>query len=777
MTHPVSRNSPLAGWALLASLQAGVGLVLFHDYIFGPKFFAFIDIGSDTYAQFVPALMHLASPENWTSAWSFNLGLGTPMPAPMNPFTLLGIAAGPGHVLDMRIWVYLVKILAGGAAFYGFVLSTGARRDVALIVALSYSFCGYVMTDGQWDPSSTEFVTYALILWAFARYAKRDNPWFIPIAIALSAYSGTFIFSVGVFVVYAFLAALAASERPDRTFGIWLRSILPQCVLGLLLAAPVVLPLVFSLLDSPRVTGAQAAFADRAQEILSLNDPATVLIQLAALFHKNILGVGNMHTGWMNYLESPVFFVGVLPMLFIPQLWRGSRTDRRILIAGSVFLALFIAIPAVRFVAFGFGLDYFRVNNLWISFLLLAMFARALSLVVVQGVHRWLLGGTAAVLAIGLVLLEGEFRPFLSVPHAMKVLAFLAAALLLGLALGRTLQWRRFVIFALGLVAAEAATLNYPAFHAQRNVVTAATPGYDDATMAALAFLKARDPGFYRVEKTYNSVGFCDALAQGYMGVKSYWFQGASMVGMYSDLGLLPQRSQTKNFTNWLPNFGGRFVLNSLVGVKYVISRSALDWAGFRKIHEAGGLVIYENELALPLGVVYAQQFPREQLLALRPEAKDIVMMNAVIVDALRGGVPRVYDAQQLSRKSNNWLVENYVEPARALQRSGVRIESFSHGHITGRVTSEFPGVLVFSIPFAKGWSMTIDSVEKPVFKANLGLLAADLPRGEHRVELSYALPGLRPGLLAGLVGLLVIGALGAIGRRHNPGRPVDERP
>lgn len=777
MTQQVSRNGPFAGWPLLAVLQASVALVLFHDYIFGPKFFAFIDIGSDTYAQFVPALVHLASPENWTSAWSFNLGLGAPMPAPMSPFTLLGIAAGPQHVLDMRLWVYLLKILAGGGAFYGFFLATGARRDVALVVALSYSFCGYVMTDGQWDPSSTEFVTYALILWAIARYASGGNSWFIPVAIALSAYSGTFIFSVGVFVVYAFLAALAASEHPRRTLVVWLRSILPQCALGLLLAGPVVLPLVFSLLDSPRVTGAQAVFADRAHEFLALNDPVTILIQLAALFHKNILGVGNMHAGWMNYLESPVFFVGVLPMLFIPQLWRGSRTDRRILVAGGVFLVLFIALPAIRFVAFGFGLDYFRVNNLWISFLLLAMFARALSLVAAQGLHRWLLGGTAAVLAAGIVLLEGELRPFLSVPHAIKVLGFLAAALLLGLALGRVLQWRHFVALALGLVAAEAATLNYPSFHAQRNVVTTATTGYDDGTMGALAFLKARDAGFYRVEKTYNSVAFCDALAQGYMGVKSYWFQGASMVGMYSDLGLLPQRSQVKNFTNWLPNFGGRFVLNSLVGVKYMISRNALDWAGFRKIHEADGLAIYENEFALPLGVVHTQQFPRARLLALSPEARDIVMMNAVIVDAPRGVAPSVFDAQKLGRKSDNWLAEYYMEPARALQRSGMRIESFSHGHITGRVASEVPGVLVFSIPFAKGWSVTVDSVEQPVFKGNLGMLAVDLPRGEHRVELRYALPGFRPGLLAGLVGLLGIGALGVSSRRRSGNQPASDRP
>jgi uncharacterized membrane protein YfhO len=835
----------------LAALQAAVSLALFHDYVFGYKFFAFADIGCDSVTLYTPMLIYMATPENWAGAWSFNVGLGAVMPLispPLSPFTLLGIAAGPEHVLDMRIWVYLTKIFAGGAAFYGFVLAIGARREIALVVALGYSFCGFVATDGQADPFATEFVVYAVILWTIARYAAHRDTWLIPLAVAFAGYSGAFMFSVGVFVAYAFAAATLASDRPRATAAIWLRSILPRCAVGLLLAAPMVLPLVFQLLDSPRVTGAQSAFSARLSELLSPNDPVTILIEFAGLFHKNILGVGDLHKGWMNYHDSPVFFVGVLPLLLIPQLWRGSRTDRRILSAGGLALGLFIALPAIRYLAFGFGLDYFRVNSLWISILLLVLFARALGCVAERGIDRWLLGGTAAaVLAIWLILLAGELHPWLSMPHAMMILAFLGVAFLLSLALGRVLQWRQFASLVLGFVAIEAAVINYPSFHAQRKAVTRETPGYNDKTMDALAYLKTRDPGFYRVEKTYHSMSLNDALAQGYMGVKSYWFQGASMVGFYSDLELLPRRSPIKNFTNWLPSFGDRFVLNSLVGVKYMITKSALDWPGFRRIYETGGLSIYENDLALPLGVVYGEQFLRERFAALSVGGKDFAMANAVIVDSLRGAAPRVFDDRQLTRESADWpgfrriyktgglsiletelalprgvvpssreflrerhatlsvgakdfamanaaivagqrgaagqvfdvrqstrenadwLRDNYFTPVRLLQRRGMVVERFSHGHITGTIASDVAGVLVFSIPYAKGWSVVVDAVEQPVFRANLGMLATEIARGEHRIELRYSLPGLIPGLFIGLLGLLGIWVLGALERRSSP--------
>ena len=175
------------------------------------------------------------------------------------------------------------------------------------------------------------------------------------------------------------------------------------------------------------------------------------------------------------------------------------------------------------------------------------------------------------------------------------------------------------------------------------------------------------------------------------MGVKSYWFQGAGVTGFFSDLGLLPRRSRIKNYTNWLPNFGGRFVLYSLVGVKYMIANQALDWPGFRKIHETGSLSILENDLALPLGVLYERQYPREQFAKMTLEEKDITMINAVIVDRLRGDSPKVFDPGQFARPSANWLGENYMAPARALKNRGLVIENFSHGHSGARSIATCP--------------------------------------------------------------------------------------
>ena len=761
----VLTNQSFRGWALLAVIQAGISLVLFHDFLFGDKFFAFKDVGSDTFTQFVPNLMYLASPEGWASAWSFNVGLGNVVPLYPSPFTLLAIAGGAERVLDMRIWVYLAKIFVGGGAFFGFALAMGARLEIARIVAVAYSFCGFIATDGQWDPLATEFAAYPLILWSIARHASRPNAWLIPLCIAFAACIGVFMFSAGVFVAYAFVAACVASDRPVETARKWVATILPQCALGVAIAAPVVLPTVIQLLDSPRVGGAQVALAGRLGELFAPNDSIMLLIELAGFFHKNVLGIGNRHFGWMNYLESPGFYVGMLPLLLIPQLWKGSPADKRILRAAGIALGLFIFIPAFRQVAFGFGIDYFRVNNLWVSLLMLTLFAKALEVVARRGVDGHLVGVTAATLALVAATIQTGLLPQPSTPHKVRIAALALAALVLLFLLARKkIDWPRFSAAALLLVAVDCAVVNYPSFHApQRDVVPRSTPGFHSpGTDAALAFIKARDPGFHRIEKTFDSVSFCDALVQDYMGVKSYAFHGAGIVGLFSDLALLPSRNQLKNYTNWLPTFGERFALNTLTGVKYLIADRPVSWPGFRRIADTHGLSIYENEVALPLGVVYDRQYPRSRLDQLSPQARDITLINAAIVDRPPGNPAQAYDARSLADQGPDWLERNYFSPARQLRKRGLSVESMTSGQVVGSIVSDVPGILVLSIPFARGWTISIDGENRPVYKANLGLLATDIAAGTHRVELRYALPGFTTGLALGALALLAMLLLAA---------------
>lgn len=763
-------SNRLRCWLLLFGWQCAVAAVIGFAFISGRQYFAFSDAGADTYFQFIPVTMHLARylASEGFPGWSFQVGLGANLGMLTDPFQLLSAAFGAQQVPGVRIWIYLLKIACGGAFFLYGLLALGMRREAAVAGALAYSFCGYMLVDGQWDPLATEAVFFALLFWALARHQQLRGVLFLPLAVAAAAASGLFMpFSIGVFLCFALIADLLGSENRRAAARRWLLEVWPLTLLGFLLAAPIVIPNAFQLLDSPRVGDAQAQFAVHLADLLSLNDWLVLFSELAAFWHKSFLGVGSHYHGWGDFLTGPEFYVGVLPLLLIPQLWRGTRRDRVWLLAGAAVLVFYVFSPFLRYAAYGFHLNYFRLSALWVSMLLLVLFARALSIVLEHGVDRAVLLRAATVplglycIAFVIAYADGS----LNLPHALRVLALYALGCGLLYGAGRRFALRPgFAFGLLAFVALDAIAVGWFDLNQDRETVSPGNFGYADATPGVLSALQSGDPGFYRVEKTYRSAmespyALCDSLAQDYYGVKSYYFHGSGVVAFHAGLGLVPQTLRGRiNYTNWLPGLGERFMLYSLLGVKYVISRYPVQWPGFRQVAAYRGLRAYRNAYALPLGIVQDRQYPRERFAQLPAAAKDAMLMNAAIVEHPVEGV-QPYEGQAPEPNAGNeaWLEQHYAGPARRHQQRGLRIEHFSNKRIVGRLPPGNGGILVFSIPDAPGWSVRVDGRETPTFRANLGMLAVRVGAGGHALELRHDQPGRGVGYVLGAIALLLL--------------------
>ncbi len=774
-------------WLILFGLQALLAMVIFRDFLSGRFYFAYTDIGSDSYYAYVPYAMHMARAiaREGFAGWSFEIGLGAPTAWLVGDvFALLNQAGGPGMVLPLRIWVYLLKIVLGGAAFFVLIRCFAARWETAVIAALAYSFCGYIVVNGQWDPHATEFVFYPLILWAIVRRLRSGDAIALPLVLAVALISGVFFVAVSVFLLLACLAFVLASNEPRAHFKTWLTGVLPPAAIGHLLAAPFLLPVVFQMLDSPRVSGGRALFQTLWQQALGVNDWPLVLVQIGGIFHKDIFGIGGSYKGYWNYFEGPGFFVGVMLFLLIPQLWNRSAADRKLLLIALCGVAAYFVFPLIRYFAMGFAALYFRVSTLWIALILLMLAARAVDQVIEKGVNGRLLAiGAGGYLVLLLLVSEGSIGAHVWAPHAAKIVGLAAAAGgLLWLARLEVVPARWLPLALLCAVMVETALIARPSYVDGRARVGPEPDAYGDSTLDALRSIREIDKGIFRIEKTYDSVALADAMAQGYMGIKSYYFHGSGVVDFHTGMGLLaPPRAgaNVNSYTNWLPNAGPRFMLNTLLGVKYIIAREPLEWPGFIAVRKQRDYRIYRNEMALPLGIVQTRQITLASLsrLASLPDAdantyRDIAIINAAVVERLIPGHGDPFDLDDLLRSKALVLQDRYFEPAAALQASGLHIEQFASNHISGRIRPAKAGILVFSIPFNRGWSLKIDGKETTMLRANFGMLATPVQAGAHTVELDFRVPGQREGVVLAALGI----ALLALRRRKNAipdGRPA----
>lgn len=85
---------------------------------------------------------------------------------------------------------------------------------------------------------------------------------------------------------------------------------------------------------------------------------------------------------------------------------------------------------------------------------------------------------------------------------------------------------------------------------------------------------------------------------------------------------------------------------------------------------------------------------------------------------------------------------------------------------ITGDVSLERPKVLCTQIPYADGWRVYVDGQEADVLQLNVMLAGVELDAGSHHVEFAYETPGLLPGALLSLLGIVLLALMAAAERR-----------
>ena len=94
-----------------------------------------------------------------------------------------------------------------------------------------------------------------------------------------------------------------------------------------------------------------------------------------------------------------------------------------------------------------------------------------------------------------------------------------------------------------------------------------------------------------------------------------------------------------------------------------------------------------------------------------------------------------------------------------ALAKNALQLTEATQTHLVGTLTAPADGALLLTVPYDKGWSVTVDGEPAETFPFDAvennkdgALLAVDVIAGTHTVELTYRVPGLRLGAAVSLI-------------------------
>lgn len=114
--------------------------------------------------------------------------------------------------------------------------------------------------------------------------------------------------------------------------------------------------------------------------------------------------------------------------------------------------------------------------------------------------------------------------------------------------------------------------------------------------------------------------------------------------------------------------------------------------------------------------------------------------------DEKKSGVVRL-SAADFDQDQFDWVADQ-------MQEQAVHTQIWSSNMIRGNVTLSQDGMILFSIPYDKGWSVVVDGREQEPIAVADGLLAVEAKAGGHSLELRYTSPGFYEGMILTICGI-----------------------
>ena len=265
-----------------------------------------------------------------------------------------------------------------------------------------------------------------------------------------------------------------------------------------------------------------------------------------------------------------------------------------------------------------------------------------------------------------------------------------------------------------------------------------------------------------------------------YLGVRGIQaFQSivpGSIINFYNYVGV------TRTVNSKLP--ANLFALRGLLSVKYVVNyteetkqfyKDGFYAASGYKMYSPNGEVedkedtirsgyyVYENTNFVPYGFTYDCYMTQEYCDAVEKEKRSEAMMKAILLTdeqiekygSLFTDVSEEMTAEQLNE---DYGYKDYKKNCR--DRAKTACSSFETGksEFTAKITLDKDNLVFFSVPYEKGWSATVDGRPVDIENVNVGFMAVkvDGDGQEHTVHFTYSTPGLKAGVMASAVSLLL---------------------
>ena len=759
-------------WLTLA-LAACIAAYVYWDFLTLEKILLYKDIGSDSinfYWPFWNEISELIYNEG-VPKWSFQVGMGDSLFLLFqgDPFNWILFFLGKDNLPYGLAYVEVIKILLTSLFMFKFLEKLNLTNFAKIVGSLTVAFSGWmIMGTSGWYVFSSQVFYFVLFIYAVESFFQNKNWKLLTLTIALvSCYDLITCIQFLVFgSAYFFVRTLEnGSFKPKKLFKDFLL-VITCCILAIGISGIFTLNYFKNVFDSARAEGNAkivSYFSENPLEPVSKNEGISVI---ARFFSNDTLGTGSDYKGFLNYLEGPTLYVGLLSLIFVLQgLYLFNKKTK--IIFGTIILIILLSLsfPYIRYAFWGFQLNYFRIFSFFLSFLLFYISIKSFNQYLIEKrINKKIL--FSFLIFTYFVLLTDFVIPKSSINSTHTVfIVFLVSIYTLLIYYGTQTKSFNLIKLTLFLTAIlEISSLSYNTVNYRSTVISKEIDekkGYNDYSVEAVNYLKKTDNSFYRIAKMYPSglavhMSMNDAMIQNFNGLINYSsIQNKNYINFLSSNEAL-DKSKADNF-KWVYSLLSKPKLFSFTGTKYILDKGDnfnYDSTYIRKIKTINGISIFKNEMALPLFFLQKDWISEKEFKKSEKEIKNNIPFFAV---TLPDNSELKSDFKHFNLNPNEINNSNSVlERVTKLKEEKPAITHFSNNKIQLNIHVKEKKLLVSTIPFDSGWK--VYSKEKKINTHSVygGLLAFVVQPNDVEVELKFEPNHILPGLLISIISVII---------------------
>lgn len=654
-----------------------------------------------------------------------------------SPFFWLSLLIPATRVYKFIGLLLVLKMAVATTTAFAYARQYVQNINYAIIAGLMYAFCGYQISNMNFFHFYDVTALFPLLLLCLDLTVKKDKKCVFAIMVALSLMCN-FVFFVGevVFLIIYFLVKLICKEYRLNVKKFF--QLVFESLLGVGMACIILIPGIVALMNNPRVS--QAGYEHWYNYIFLKPIYWAEIIRSALFPAECIFDRGFYLQGFTNGAELYLPLFGVVLVFAFIFTHKNSWQSMCLKICG-----IFAIIPILNSAFVAFNSEYYTrwyYMPLLICAVISAQVLQDQSIKIKSGIKAYIFFW----IMLGVVFLT--FTYYYKVTFIYNIVPVVM-----------------YVFVSLSGFAVTILTRKIQNLKNGQSILLILTAIFCVASSDISTYYhqRTRTPqdvkNYYTLPEQIGSIQMSDSFRIN----SNYYFMNLGTVLDKSTV-----TSFRSNISPYAQNFYKEFniprsvitmidnddkAMKSFLGARYWFTLNGESMAdnddAFTNIFSNGSWTVDEFKYALPMGVKYDKYVTASECEHLGKSEKEKVLFQALILE----------DESRLTSTMEHADINfdaDYTDFVDALQNDSCDNFEYNNNGFVTTFKSNSDDIIMFTIPYDKGWKCKVNGVDTQIYKADYGFMAIGTCAGINNIEFVYRPVGLKLGTVISLVTLAV---------------------